>query len=326
MDVLESTLHNPTQVLHNTKRMATLSFQQVQQELYTRVSQKVVSEIITYIKAQKPSLWGEQQPRPFLSHTVTLVLYKDAFKIGYQRLLKRVKLSYKITHKSLQHNAEVLRRIMKEWAQQHIILGSETDWNQAVRHCDLKGDVKDANLWMDSTDVPEEGKRSVSRKDPRWSFKLNGPGRRYMIVRDGKGKIRKIWGGYSPKVHDGTWLELMKESLEESLSGAVVLADNHFSAGKKLFESVTFLTNYAEKKVSKKRKRESEEDGEGLTTLTKQQKQFNSAHRKARARIETPFGYIKSKFESLEKPWSEKEEQLDCLVWTAVGIYNKSVA
>ena len=305
--------------------MATLSYLQIQEELFSRISESQVKELIIFIQAQNPILWGEQQPRNFVSNMVTLVLYKDAFKIGYQKLVKRVKLSYKITHKSLQHNAEVLRLLMKEWSKKHITLGSESDWNQAVHNCGFKGEIKNANLWMDSTDIPLEGRKSISRKDIRWSYKLNSPGRRYMIIRDGKGKVRKIWGGYSPKVHDGTWLEMMKDSLEENLSGGVVLADNHFSVGRKLFQKIKFLTNFAEKSGSKKRKREEEEDGEGITTLAKQQKVFNKIHRKARARIETPFGYIKSKIESLSKPWSESSEQLDCLVWTAIGIFNRSI-
>ena len=36
-----------------------------------------------------------------------------------------------------------------------------------------------------------------------FSFKLNGFGRRFMFVRDGKGVIVKVWGGYNfSRVHD----------------------------------------------------------------------------------------------------------------------------
>jgi hypothetical protein len=56
---------------------------------------------------------------------------------------------------------------------------------------------------MDSSDFPMQRRGKTSRKDPDWSYKLNRPGRRYMFLRDEKGKIRKIWGGYSPKVYDG---------------------------------------------------------------------------------------------------------------------------
>lgn len=119
---------------------------------------------------------------------------------------------------------------------------------------------------------------------------------------------------------------MMKEPLEQQLQGGVVLADNHFSKGKKIFQNVKFLTNFAKKGQSKKRKKESMEEGVDLTTLTKKQVQFNSAHRHARARIEIPFGFIKSKIEALNQPWSEDKEQLDNLVWIAAGIHNMTVA
>jgi hypothetical protein len=123
---------------------------------------------------------------------VTLSLYKDAYKFGYRRLVKYVNLNYKITHKSLQKNIERIRRVMKSRAKTQLVLGTARDWNNAVRNCGLKGAVKDVNLGMDSTDFPLEGVRSVNRKDTKWSYKLNRPGRRYMEMRNGKGKILKL--------------------------------------------------------------------------------------------------------------------------------------
>jgi hypothetical protein len=85
---------------------------------------------------------------------VTLSLYKDAYKVGYQRLVKSVNLNYKITHKSLQKNIERIRRVMKLWAKTQLVLGASRDWNNAVRNCRLKGIVKDVDLWMDLIDFP----------------------------------------------------------------------------------------------------------------------------------------------------------------------------
>ena len=81
---------------------------------------------------------------------------------------------------------------------------------------------------MESTDLKLAGKKKIGRKRSKWSYKANGPGRRYMILREGKGIIRRIWGGYSPKRHDGTFLSDNKEELDNSLVGGVILADNHF--------------------------------------------------------------------------------------------------
>jgi hypothetical protein len=214
---------------------------------------------------------------------------------------------------------------MKLWAKSQLVLGTSRDWNNAVRNCGLKGVVKDVNLWMDSTDFPLEGVKSVSRKGSKWSYKLNRPGRRYMVLRNGKGKILKLWGGYSPKVYDGTWLEIMKQELDQTLAGGVVIADSHFAKGKTLFENVTFLTNIPKQKQSRKKKSDDSTEGKDLEILTKEQEEFNEAHRRARARVESSFGFIKTKIDALAKPWSESEEQLDCLVWTAAGIHNNCV-
>jgi hypothetical protein len=305
--------------------MTALSYDQVKNQLFQRIPENVVSDIKKFVLKNPPSLWGEQQPRHFLRHMVTLSLYKDAYKVGYQRLVKSVNLNFKITHKSLQKNIERIRRVMKLWAKSQLVLGTSRDWNNAVRNCGLKGVVKDVNLWMDSTDFPLEGVKSVSRKGSKWSYKLNRPGRRYMVLRNGKGKILKLWGGYSPKVYDGTWLEIMKQELDQTLAGGVVIADSHFAKGKTLFENVTFLTNIPKQKQSRKKKSDDSTEGKDLEILTKEQEEFNEAHRRARARVESSFGFIKTKIDALAKPWSESEEQLDCLVWTAAGIHNNCV-
>jgi hypothetical protein len=303
--------------------MACLSYKQVKVQLFERIPQSVVSNIQLFVDKNSPTLWGEKQPRQFLKHMVILAHYKDAFKVGFQRLVKNIDFGYKITHKSLQKNIERLRPVIKRWAQTQLNLGTVHDWNQAVRNCGLQGEVKEANMWMDSTDFPLEGIKSVSRKSPDWSYKLNRPGRRYMVLRDGNGKILKLWGGYSPKIYDGTWLEINKDELENTIPGAVILADSHFSKGKKLFQNIKFLTNFVVPNKGRKRKRNEENEGENLSVLTKAQEKFNAAHKQARARVESPFGFMKTKIDSLTKPWSESVDQLDCLVWIAAAIHNK---
>jgi hypothetical protein len=39
-------------------------------------------------------------------------------------------------------------------------------------------------LWVDSTDFAISGKRSVRRRDPRWSQKLKNPGGKWMVMMD----------------------------------------------------------------------------------------------------------------------------------------------
>jgi len=81
---------------------------------------------------------------------------------------------------------------------------------------------------MDSSDFKMKGKRSTSTKDPFWSYKENGPARRFMMVTDGRGSVKRIWGPYSPKTYDGDFLKAInKISLQPStnamLSQIVIL-------------------------------------------------------------------------------------------------------
>jgi hypothetical protein len=62
-----------------------------------------------------------------------------------------------------------------------------------------------------------------------------------MFLVDGRCKILKVWGGYSPKTFDGHWVRAYKEWLEDELGGAGVVADNHFSWGERNLKKVHFF-------------------------------------------------------------------------------------
>ena len=175
---------------------------------------------------------------------------------------------------------------------------------------------------MDSTDFRLEGKRSVSRKDPSWSYKCNSPGRRYQVLSDAQRRIRKVWGGYSPKVYDGTFLEMWKEWIETNLRGGVVVADNHYEYGRYSIQDPKF---YVAKSNPRGRKRKRQDSGQNLQVLTKEQQQMNAAIKKARSRVEAPFGTIKLMWKNLNKPFGEDPEQLDCLVFIAFAVHNLQI-
>ena len=302
--------------------MSKLTFEQIETQLYIKIPKYIVDDIYIFSNKKNIILWGEQKPRYFLFKMIVLAFYKDTFRIGYKKLISQINLHFKISHHSFNENTQRLRKIFKKWAETKIILGDSVSWNYAVRNCNFKGIIKDANLWIDSTDFPIIGYKGLSKKDESWSYKLNHSGRRYMMLRNGKGKILKIWGGYSPKVFDGTWLEIMKEELEKNLNGGVILGDNHFSLGNYIFKSVKFLTNISRKKGRKRKKGNGCSSEDTDTPLSKKQSEYNENHRIARARVETPFALIKTKIESLNVPFQEGEIQLDYLVFLAAGIHN----
>ena len=43
-----------------------------------------------------------------------------------------------------------------------------------------------------------------------------------MFLQDTKARIRKVWGGYSPKVYDGDVLEIFKDWIDQRLKGATL--------------------------------------------------------------------------------------------------------
>ena len=70
-------------------------------------------------------------------------------------------------------------------------------WNNAARHAHLPSRFKDVNLWLDSTDVPNTYKKVCDPESDDWSGKLGHPARRFMVLQDAKGRVLKVWGGYS---------------------------------------------------------------------------------------------------------------------------------
>lgn len=78
--------------------------------------------------------------------------------------------------------------------------------------------------WIDSTDSRLMSKRKVRKKRSEWRYKGSSP-RRYMVIKDRIGAIRALWGLYSPKLYDSTFLESRKQNVEKELHGATFLSE-----------------------------------------------------------------------------------------------------
>ena len=141
-------------------------------------------------------------------------------------------------------------------------------------------------LWLDSSDFHLNGKASTSKKKNSWSYKTNSPACRFTFLSDARGKLRKVWGGYSPKAYDGFLVEVNKEWFESALAGATVAADNHFEWGTKNLKEVTFKTT-----ISKPKERRKKDPTGGFIpkTLTKEQDAYNKQLSAICSRVENPF-------------------------------------
>ena len=199
--------------------------------------------------------------------------------------------------------------------------GELKDWQNNAKKLGLPSLVSDANLWMDSTDLPLQKKREYGgRKGDFFSFKLQGPGQRFMVMADGKGIIRELWHVVPTKTYDGNWIADHEKELDANYAGAVVLVDNHFSRAKTVLKKVKYYTNYALRKSAPPRNKGGPSPEDTVTNITKERKIYNAAHSHGRSKIEQPFRWMKKKFVSLAEKWDELPEQQVYLVNIAANI------
>jgi hypothetical protein len=120
------------------------------------------------------NLWGESKTPYFLLDSLYIKIYHDQTMKGYGAICKEVSRWYKVTPKSLTHNVKVCRKELYEWSTSKLFShGDFKEWNKDAVEGRFKKEFKNANLWMDSTDLPKEGIKKFSRKSREWSYKLN---------------------------------------------------------------------------------------------------------------------------------------------------------
>lgn len=141
-----------------------------------------------------------------------------------------------------------------------------------------------------------------------------------MFIMDGRRRIRKLWGGYSPKLYDGDFLNIQREFFAQHFSGTAVVGDGHFEKGPTFIPSVEWLVPTA-----KPRGRKKKGESEPIELLSRKQQQMNKEIRDIRSRLESPFGNISNMFTILEEAWREEEKQLEDLVFFAAGYHNSTL-
>lgn len=307
------------------KQSKRLSQRQIEASVHKAIRPGIVNDMVQYLDSHEPSLQGEERAETmheWRRDMTYLFLYHEITGEGFNDLAFDLAYPYKINHNTLGHNIASVRNKLAEWGKSKVVLGNLASWRNAAVGCHLEPMVDDTLLWIDSVDIQVEGKRSVSRKSSRWSYKLNAPGRRFMTVRDARGCIVKVWGGYTPKLHDGEFLEVHKETFLSSFDGSCFIGDNHFSKGKKLFKNrIKFHTNFA-KRTNKKNSPGVDVDEDYVEHITNTNKKFNKQHQEARARVESPYGWAKHKFVTLQSAWRESDEHLDDMMLFAFGLHN----
>ena len=307
------------------KSSARLRQRQIEAIVHNSIQPGICHDIIKFVDDAEPSLQGEKRPETvheWYRDMTYLCLYHVITGHGFNQIAFDLEYPYMINHNSLGYNIMSIRKVLGDWGAAKIKPGNLAAWKLAASDCNLPPSVNDTLLWIDSTDVQIEGRRKFSKKSSEWSYKLNAPGVRYMTVRDGDGCFVNVWGGYSPKVHDGTFLDICKSEFLRLFDGSCIIGDNHFSRGKKIFKNrIKFHTNYAIRTKEKKRLGV-DEDCDYVDNITKANQKYNSDHQDARARVENPFGWAKEKFPLLDSAWRESVEHLDHMMLFSFGLYN----
>jgi hypothetical protein len=194
-------------------------------------------------------------------------------------------------------------------------LGDLKQWMTCTRHVVIPNVLEGTYLWVDSVDFPRQKAHGLTPRSPEWSYKENHPALRYMCLCDGRGVMRNVWGGYSPKIHDGQSFKINRHWVQANLGGATIIGDQHFSGLDKAFTDIHFHTPIRKPPKPKKKSKM-----KAVRVLTLEQVNYNKAVRKIRSRVERPFAWIKTRFKSLRVPWAEEEE--DKCVRFAIGCYN----
>jgi hypothetical protein len=122
----------------------------------------------------------------------------------------------KLSERSMSRNCDVILKLLDEWSNAHIKAGTQDEWRAAARKSGFSGHAKNADLLIDSFDLPlERRKGKRGKKSDDWSYKLNRPGRRFTAVIDASMCIRLLSDGYSPKLYDGHFLQSHKRERDK---------------------------------------------------------------------------------------------------------------
>lgn len=291
-----------------------LSYQAVKETVHQKIKTAVFRQIFSFVSDKEPELWGAQQPAAFLRMNVYLCIYKDIVSIGCNNLALKAETWYPAKKNSLKHNIKVIRTLLGEWGLEQIKPGQLSDWNGAARNVSIGKEIRGVNLWIDSSDFRLKGRRSTSRKNSSWSYKMNSPAQRFMLISDGKMTPRFISDGYTPKLYDSDWIKANRSFLDGTFRGSTIVGDAHFRSAREHLQSITIHAPVSAVGRPKK--------GEKKTPRTLPAKilRYNAQIRRLRSRIESPFGVVKQMFKALDTPWLEEEAQQESLVYFAVGL------
>ena len=308
-------------------------------EVLDKINEDILEEMKNYVKnkEEQPNLWGVNKDQPgFRSYLILLTLYKDLYGVGYNKLKRRIPTAFHMSNDSLSYNIRQMRFVLGTFGLEKISLGTRQSWNRGGKLVRLdnvppedKSGPTHIHFLLDSVDFKIKGKnRRLSGTASEYSWKEKHQALRYQVLTNTRGIVKRVWGPISPKTFDGDWLKLMAETLPESLTGAVILADGHYAWGreKESIPGVRFLVPYPQNQLHMNTEVNNTEARQTpRMVLGKKRQNYNSILEGVRGRVESPFGLMKQRWKALEGKFSDKKDhQHRALVALALAVENLS--
>lgn len=292
-----------------------LSFEEARDAFISRISLPIYNEVYQFFSNNHSHLWGQVDEADWIEKVFAWSLYKYMYNRGYHSLRRSSDFGLNISHGSYVHNTHVVLRTLKEWALQQITIRPSQEWENHKIFLTREPTLNRVNLLIDSTDFPITKHKGMGKKSSDWSYKCNSPGRRYMVIMDCNYVIQRVWGGYSPKVYDAEFLNIVQPDFDALFHGGVILGDMAFRSANDRLRNCQIVTA-----IPQPANRANRRTGENVAVFTQEQKKFNQAVHQARARIENPFAQIENIFTTLQHKFNENVDFLDCIVYFGFAV------
>lgn len=311
------------------------SWEFLESQVLQQLPEKLVKLLLRQVRKDVgvARLMGSDLPENCDRRMAVLVLFKDLYRVSFHSAVNDYDLGWKLSQHSFTVDAKRIRRAFRTWAKTQLVLGTAKDWDHAASNLRRIKGLEKINLWMDSTDIQMAHRDGWKRAGPHYSGKMKKWAQRFQVLQDASGRILQAWGGYSPKVYDAHWVDMMKETVEEKLGGGHIVADCHYSTANQYLEDiggktgVKFYTPYpkpggGKRKKGKKTSSNNDDESVGIAKLSKEKLTWNDKISNHRGRVEGPFGVMKQKWKCLDAAFPEDLEQHNCVVDLACAAYN----
>lgn len=158
------------------------------------LGRRTMSIVYKDIQLDKKQLWSSKRKRNFVQRMIQATLYKDLTACSYNTLLLEIKSTLPMSKRSLRHNVQLVRSALREWANKVLLPTPLATLERLAKDQIVVESFQKVHIWVDSTEFRLSGKCSLSRKDQNWSYKVNGPGRKWLFLHDARGRVVMVHG------------------------------------------------------------------------------------------------------------------------------------